>query len=385
MKIMFFIQDLGFGGVLRQVSQLASTLDRRGHDVSVVAMYTKDGNWEHLWNADSVSIRTLFPRKPYMHIPGPVTLIKAVSRLKDILGKEETEIVYTFVGNAALFVSLAAVSTISGKTKLVWGIRGSGSKFKQFSDDIRYKILLYAQKCVSPYVPLVISNSDEGLSFRLDTGHKFIKQIVIYNGIDTEKFKPDSEARNRLRLDWGISKAEILIGTAGRIVYAKGFHLFLQAASIIIKERPDVRFVCIGDGEEPYKRSMELLGNELGISDRLIWSGFKKDMNSALNTLDIFCSSSYGEGFPNVVGEAMACGVPCVVTDVGASAKIVGDLGIVVPSGDARMLAEGLREALNRLADFDSRQLRRRVVDNFSVEKMVDRTEMALREVLNDR
>jgi glycosyltransferase involved in cell wall biosynthesis len=134
----------------------------------------------------------------------------------------------------------------------------------------------------------------------------------------------------------------------------------------------------VGDGEEAYKKSLELSSRELGLSDRLIWAGFKKDMCSVFNALDVLCSASYGEGCPNVVGEAMACGVPCVVTNVGASAEIVGDLGIVVPSGDPKMLADGLLAMIERLPEIEPERLRSRIVENFSIEIMVDKTEKAL-------
>jgi glycosyltransferase involved in cell wall biosynthesis len=384
MKIMFFIQDLGFGGVLRQVSELVTSLGRKGHDISLVAMYPIDSNWQQLWNADSVNISTLFSRKPYTELPGPITIIKAVSRLRHIIMKEQTEILYSFAGNAAMLVSSLTVGTLS-ETKLIWGIRGSGNPLKLLSNDIKYKASLYILKCISPFVPLVIANSDAGLSFRQGIGHNFVKHLVIHNGFDTEKFKPDTGARNRLRQELGVSKKEILIGIAGRVVPDKGFHLFLKAAALILIERKGVRFVCVGDGDEAYKKRMALLSKDLGLDDRVIWTGFKEDMNSVFNALDILCSSSYGEGFPNVVGEAMACGVPCVVTDVGGSAKIVGDLGIVVPPGDTKMLAEGLLAMIERLPEIKPTRIRTRIVENFTPERMAEETETALRELLRGK
>lgn len=384
MKIMFFIQDLGFGGVLRQLSLLAANLERRGHGVSVVAMYPKDGNWRQLWNVDSIDIGTLFSRKPYRNLPDPITMLIAISRLRRFLKSERTEVLYSFGGNAAMLVSWFAVRTLPG-TKLVWGIRGSGRLYKLNSSDIKYKSSLEVLKWISPFVPMVIANSDAGLSFRQGMGYNFTKHVVINNGFDSGNFRPDAGARSRQRQEWGVSEKEVLIGIAGRIVDAKGYHVFLHAAAGIFKKRPDVRFVCVGDGEESYKRSMERLSKELGISDRLKWAGFKKDMSSVFNALDILCSASFGEGFPNVVGEAMACGVPCVVTNVGASAEIVGDLGIVVPSGDPKMLADGLLAMMERLPEIEPARLRSRVVENFSIEIMVDETEKALKNLLRGK
>lgn len=381
MRITFFIQDLGIGGVIRQVSLLAGNLERRGHGVSVIAMYPKDGNWRRSWNVDSIDIGTLFSQKPFRNLPGPITMLMAVSRLRRFLKNERAEVLYSFSGNAAMLVSWFAVRTLPG-TKLVWGIRGSGALLRLRSENIKHKAAFRIQQWVSPSVPLVVANSEAGLCARQNMGYKFVKYLVIHNGIDTEKFKPDAEARIELRREWGVSEGEILIGIAGRVVQAKGFRLFMEAASAIAKERKNLRFVCVGEGDEAYRKRMELLSGDLGIYDRVIWAGFKEDMNAVFNALDILCSASYGEGFPNVVGEAMACGLPCVVTDVGASAEVVGDLGVVVPPGDSKMLARGLENMLNRLPDLDPGEIRRRIVENFSVERMVDRTEAALGELL---
>jgi glycosyltransferase involved in cell wall biosynthesis len=377
MRITFFIQDIGFGGVLRQVSLLAENLKRRGHEISVVGFYPKDSYWQYLWNAAPVTIETLFSRKPFEDLPGPITIITAVSRLRNFMKKQETEILYSFAGSAALLVSWLAVVTLP-ETKLVWGFRGSSRRYKLNSGDIHYKSSFNVLRWISPFVPMAIANSDAGLSFRQSMGYNFAKQVVINNGFDSANFRPDAEARSRQRQEWGVPENEILIGIVGRVVHAKGFHLFLQAASVIHKARSDLRYVCVGDGEEAYKKSLEQSSRELGLSDRLIWAGFKKDMRSVFNALDVLCSASYGEGCPNVVGEAMACGVPCVVTNVGASAEIVGDLGIVVPSGDPKMLADGLLAMIEKLPEIEPERLRSRIVENFSIEIMVDKTEKAL-------
>jgi glycosyltransferase involved in cell wall biosynthesis len=110
-----------------------------------------------------------------------------------------------------------------------------------------------------------------------------------------------------------------------------------------------VRFVCIGDGKEPYKSEIHSLSMTLGLNGSLIWAGEMEDMPSVYNAIDIVTSSSISEGFPNVIGEAMACGIPCVVTDVGDSALIVGETGIVVPPEDPLALADGWRSMLKRL------------------------------------
>ena len=113
---------------------------------------------------------------------------------------------------------------------------------------------------------------------------------------------------------------EKLIGRIARLAPDKGYPIFLEAAALLSKERKDVRFVIAGAGPESYRRQLQLLSQELGLAERLIWAGARPDMPAVYNALDILCSSSDSEGFGLTVAEAMACGVPCVATDVGDSA-----------------------------------------------------------------
>jgi glycosyltransferase involved in cell wall biosynthesis len=130
---------------------------------------------------------------------------------------------------------------------------------------------------------------------------------------------------------------------------------FLQAAACLSSTQAcggipgaDVRFVCIGDGPDSYTRQMQALARQLGLEERLIWAGACSNMVAAYNALDLLVSSSaWGEGFSNVVGEAMACGIPCVVTDVGDSALIVGNREQVAPRGDPRALAAAVIQLLS--------------------------------------
>ncbi len=382
MKILFYFQDLCVGGVLRQLSQLVVNLDRRGHSISAVAMYPTDADWEHLWSAKSINIEILFPGKPYKDIPGPITLIKAASRLRKLILREKPEILYSFGGHAPRILSWFATRTLPD-IKLVWRYRGAGHKLLLQNNDLNYKAILFIERYISAFVPLAVYNSDASFSFGEGVKHNFKKQLVIKNGFDTDKFKPVPDADNRIRREWGVSKDEKLIGIVGRVIPGKGFDIFIKAAASVLKNRKDVRFVCVGDGDESYKRHLENLSRELKLSSYLVWAGARSDMTSVFNSMDILCSASYAGGFQSVIGEAMACGVPCVVTDVGDSAKIVGDTGIVVPYDNPEMLARGLLTMIDRLPGIEPEDIRAGILENFTVEKMVDQTETALRDLLN--
>ena len=151
----------------------------------------------------------------------------------------------------------------------------------------------------------------------------------------------------------------------------KGHAHFLAAASKIASQRPDLRFVCVGDGREEGR--LKQLAKDLEIEDKVLFAGPTRDPVAALNGFDLFCSASvWGEGFSNAVSEAMACGLPCVVTDVGDSAKSVGDCGAVVPPADPQALAEAILKQLDQPGS--GAKGRERIVKNFSIPAMIDRT-----------
>ena len=150
---------------------------------------------------------------------------------------------------------------------------------------------------------------------------------VIPNGIDTSRFREMPGSGARLRALWGVRDDQILIGLVGRLDYMKDHPTFLRAAAKLTHHNDSVRFVCVGGGPISYAAQLKDLSSELGLHDRIVWAGDQDDMPSVYSALDLLVSSSSGEGFSNVIGEAMACGVPCVVTDVGDSALIVGETG----------------------------------------------------------
>jgi glycosyltransferase involved in cell wall biosynthesis len=154
---------------------------------------------------------------------------------------------------------------------------------------------------------------------------------------------------------------------------------FFKAAALLVQEHRNVRFMCIGDGSVDYKLELQSLSKELRLKDRLIWAGTRNDMPAVYNAFDIATSSSsYGEGFPNVIGEAMACGVPCVVTDVGDSALITDDIGIVVPPNNPEALKSGWKQLLEKDRSEIALRGRVRIVENFSVKQLIRQTEKVI-------
>ena len=204
---------------------------------------------------------------------------------------------------------------------------------------------------------------------------------MIPNGIDTEKFRVLPDSRIKLRREWRIRDGQLLIGLVARLDPMKGHPVFLRAAALLAKERDDVRFVCVGDG--PDEMELHQLSHELGLDSVLIWAGSRLDMPAVYNALDILVSSSsYGEGHSNVIVEAMACGVPCVVTNVGDSARIIGEAGggVVVHPDDTDALFMSIQKLITGKDRWSLMDVRQSVVHRYDKRTMVLRTEKQLEE-----
>jgi glycosyltransferase involved in cell wall biosynthesis len=234
------------------------------------------------------------------------------------------------------------------------------------------------QRLASRFADLIIANSEAGREYHLARGIPGRKCIVIHGGVDIDQFKPDRESGKRIREAWGVAEDTLLIGLVARLDPMKDHPTFLKAAALLSRNRADVRFVCVGNGPEDYVAKLHRLAEESGISNRVIWAGERDDMPAVYNALDIACSSSVSEGLPNAIAEAMACGVPCVVTDVGDSALLVGDSGIVVPPNDPQALADGLTECLNLLPSKQRPNPRLRIQEKFGVGQLKNETEAVL-------
>ena len=179
--------------------------------------------------------------------------------------------------------------------------------------------------------------------------------------------RPDAAAGRALRRRWGIADDAFVIGCAARLDPMKDHANFLQAAAMLARQHADVRFVCVGSGPSAYRDELHALATSLGLTNHpadrladrltcrltchLTWAGEIGDMNAAYNAFDLATlSSAFGEGFPNVVGEAMACGIPVDATDVGDERPIIGVLGEVVAPKQPDLLCAGWTRLRQRLA-----------------------------------
>jgi glycosyltransferase involved in cell wall biosynthesis len=364
--ITFLIRSLNYGGSEGQLVALARELHERRHRVVVVVFYP-GGPLEKELREAGVAVRGLDKR-------GRWDLAGFLLRLVRLLHEEKPDVLHGYLGSPNILTVL--LKPIFPRTRMVWGVRASNMDLDRYDwlARLHYKV----ERRLSRFADLIVVNSRAGLNHAIANGFPKNKMVVVPNGLDTKRFSPDPEARRRVRAEWGVAESEELIGLVGRLDPMKDHPTFLRAAALLVRERGNVRFVCVGDGPADYRRELHALGEGLGLAQRLIWAGARGDMPAVYNALDIATSASYGEGFPNVVGEAMACGVPCVATDVGDSASIVGETGVVVPPKNPEALATGWKISLGRDRSEMALKARLRVEENFSVERLVERTEKAI-------
>src|SRR5262249_55975595 len=149
-------------------------------------------------------------------------------------------------------------------------------------------------------------------------GFPIDRVAVVPNGIDTDAMRPDAAAGRAQRRQWELPDSAFVIGCVARLDPMKDHTTLINAAAAFARANSDARFVCAGNGSPSYRDALTRLAGSLGLADRMRWVGEIDDVKAAYNAFDIATlPSAFGEGFPNVVGEAMACGVPVVATDVG--------------------------------------------------------------------
>ncbi|MEP0854543.1 glycosyltransferase [Trichocoleus sp. DQ-U1] len=365
-EIAFLIRSLNYGGAERQLITLVKGLDKKKFNITVLYFYS-GGALEKDLQDIGINLICLKKRDRW-DVVG--FLWRLVSHLKCIT----PNVLHGFMGTSNLLTIFLKLFFPS--TKMMWGVRASNVDLSRYD---WLSLLIFKLECLfSRFADLIVVNSHAGQAYHLAHGFPANKIVVIPNGIDTELFKPHKEARARVRAEWNIAEDTILIGLVGRLDPLKDHPTFLNAAALLCQERKNLHFVCVGSGLESYANELYRLCEELGISNKVIWAGARADMPAVHNSLDIAASSSYTEGFPNVIGEAMACGVPCVVTDVGDSAWIVGDTGVVVGKQNPEALALGWVACLESDRSVLGLKARARIVENFSVKQLVKQTEVVL-------
>jgi glycosyltransferase involved in cell wall biosynthesis len=367
MRILFLARSLEVGGAERQLGTLAAGLQGRGHSVEIAVFYG-GGALEALPRAAGVPVVALGKTSRWDLFAFSRRAFAEVKRF-------DPDTIYGFLVAANLFSVVARRA--APRARIAWGLRAGAMDWSQYD---RFQGMTFAvSRFAARFADVLIVNSEAGVAYHAGAGFPLSKLRAVPNGIDLDAFRPDRALGARQRAEWGLCAGDRLYGIVARLDPMKDHATFLAAATRVASADPRARFVAIGGGPAGAQTRLQGLPDAVRLGGRLIWAGESGDMLAAYNALDVLVQSSIGEGFPNAVAEAMACGVTCAVTDVGDAARIVGTTGLVVPPGDVTALAE----AMLRLGSSPENQppaamARERIAREYSVEAMCEATERVL-------
>ncbi|MGK7887256.1 MAG: glycosyltransferase family 4 protein [Crocosphaera sp.] len=370
MKILYMVTSLNTGGAEMMLYKLLSRISRE-HFEPVVIYLTEGGQLVQGISDLDIPVYSLNmnPQKPRL---------PAIWRLINLIRTIKPDIIQGWMYHANLAAQFATLLTFRA-VPTIWNIRHSVYSLN-YEKPTTAKIIKFLGR-ISSFPKSIIYVSQISAKQHERLGYKDHKSVVIPNGFEPEIFTPSTDARDGLRQELGLTENAIVIGLIARYHPMKDHGNFLSAAILLLKKFPDVHFVLVGTGVHKGNSDLVSLLSDLKLinDSHFHFLGERQDISKITAGLDLASLvSAWGEGFPNVVGEAMSCGVPCVVTDVGDSAWIVGTTGKVVPPRSPEKLAQAWQEMIE-LGQDKRNELgslaRQRIIENFSLDAIVNQYE----------
>lgn len=336
-RVTHIINGLDPGGAEIMLASLLSHHDRDAFEPSVISL-TDLGMISSRIEAAGVPLSALGMGRDQLNLSKLGTLARRLRRQKP-------DVVQTWMYHANLAGGLAAY--FAGSPPVVWGIHATRLDRERMNWPIRTTITLNAW--LSPNIPArIVCCSRESYKFHLMQGYAAEKLCFIPNGFDTDMFHPDDAARVAIRGELGLPDGARIIGLAARFNPQKDHATFIAAAFAYAHSHDDAHFVLCGTNVTWENEELAGLIGPSGLRDRFHLLGEREDMARITASFDIATvTSAYGEAFPLVIGEAMACGVPCVATQVGNSEAIIGGTGISIPPRDVEALVDAWRRLLS--------------------------------------
>ncbi|PZV19587.1 MAG: glycoside hydrolase [Pseudanabaena sp.] len=377
--ILHVITGLSTGGAETMLYRLLAQTNRVRFEPVVISLIDKGNMLGDRIEALDIPVYTIGMR-------AGVPTFKAFQELARLVRQIKPQLIQGWMYHGNLAASLASWFYFSKKF-VFWSIHHSINSLKsEKSSTIKIiKLGAYLSRLTAKiaFVSQASKTQHELL------GYDQSRCLVIPNGFDTSIFSPSYEARLSVREELKIAPTSILIGLVCRYHPMKDHANFIQAAGLLLEKQPDVHFLLAGTGVSQTNQDLLDIIENGNISNNIHLLGERRDTPRLIASLDIMSlSSAYGEAFPLVVGEAMSCGVPCVVTDVGDSAWVVSDTGRVVPPKDSAALAKAWKDLIG--LGLDRRILlgtdaRNRILDLFSLESVVRQYEAMYESVLDKK
>jgi glycosyltransferase involved in cell wall biosynthesis len=307
----------------------------------------------------------------YLRLNPSLPSLFKLMHLIGMVRRAKPDVVQTWMYHADLLGGYAAWR--AKVRAVIWGLHNTTVDKRHTKWTTRQLVRLNSH--VSSWLPLrIITCSQKGEVVHCDMGYPVDKMEVVHNGYNTVTFQPDAQARSAIRNEFGIAENQFLFGCVARFHPQKDHRNLINGFALVAEKRPEAHLLLVGPGLTAENKEITGLIADKNLTDRITLVGPRPDIPKVMNGIDLHVlGSAFGEAFPNVLSEAMSCGTPCVATDVGDSATIVGETGAVVPPQNPSALASAILNLVPQLGDpAIAEACRARILNNFSLERMVD-------------
>jgi len=358
-RICHLITSLDTGGAERSLVNLVAAMNRDEFENEVITLL-KPGPMAQTLAQAGIPVTSMEIGQYRLN---PAALLSLIRYLR----MKKPTILQTWLYRADFFGSVAGL--FAKPDHLVWNVRSSQINRPGIGRSTRYLAGLLAMLSRRP--DAIIVNSHDGQRYHERIGYRPKQWVNIANGVDLERFRPRRDERATLRTRLGIRADAAVIGLVARDHPMKDIETFLRDASRFQQEHDNAKFVLCGDGLGPGNSTLAKVVRALGLDRNIVLLGPRSDIELIYPALDLLslCSIA-GEGFPNVLCEAMACDVQCVATDIGDSAEIIGHCGTIVPKRDHAALAGAWHTLLEKKAQTGTETSRSRIAARYSLERM---------------
>jgi glycosyltransferase involved in cell wall biosynthesis len=356
--------------------KLIGALDRNRFNTMVVSL-TERGMVGNM-------IAAMGPRVVALNIKAGRVSLRGLWSLRNLIKAEQPDLLQGWMYHGNLATQLAAF-LVSRRPPVIWSIRAGNVDLR--TEKLGTAATIWMGARLSSGADAVVNNSSTSASRHSKfLGYSRSNVAVIPNGFDADVFRPDAAARSEVRHLLDVEADAMLVGLVGRVEPVKDHATFLRAAALLKERFPRAIFVLIGQDAETSNGALMSLVRDYGLEGAVRLLGLRRDVPRLTAALDLAVLSSISESFPNVVGEAMSCGVPVVSTAVGDAAQIIGNTGLVVPPRRPDMLARAMGEILAMEAEQRANLgmlARARVVQQYSLQAVARQYEDLYERVLS--
>jgi glycosyltransferase involved in cell wall biosynthesis len=346
------------------IAPLAKYLSERGYMVTIACSDEKPAQGqsavEELRNA-GFRMQVIPMRRDIRLIDDFISIF----RLYRFIRRERFDIVHTQTSKAGFIGRTAA--KLAGTPIIIH--TAHAFPFHPYLKPATRKFYIALEKLAGTFTDLIMVDTEavrkDGIQYMIKEPSKI---LTVNMGINLDRFSPHRVNAASLREEFGFDSKTPVVGTVARLVPDKGLKCFLRSAAQVARVIPDTRFLIVGEG--PLRQALECLAEELGIRDKVIFTGFRNDIPELLAIMDVFVLPTLREGFGVVLAEAMAMAKPVISSDIGPVAEVVvdGETGFLVPPDEAALFAQ---KTLLLLRD-EHRQQQMGISGRKRVEKLFD-------------